>query len=247
MKGVRVITPASASTIDVFDVDNTPSLVGYWKCNGTGTTIRDYSQYGHDLAIQLSSQDTMAGVWENSGYFSPRFATRAIITATGTPLDTQNKVVVASCEIKRLTSLDDLDAGTATDYVNTWSAETYTGFMLGGANGNYYSRVVNGVGYQGSSVSISVGSTVNMAMGFVPSGRLVQSDSIAKILETVAAPLVATLIAQDGKFGFQGPAGRVALRNYQVWAFDTEPSNLNTTVLWMAASPGLVPPWWSGL
>lgn len=248
MIGPSSSTSSRSSTISRYPVADTPSLVGYWPCDdGSGLTLRDLSKYGHHLKVQLGQTDTPDSVWLYPKSFTPSLKTRAYRSATGTPLDTQSRVVVFSMTITRHVALDDIDMGTANDNFNAWSAAPYTGFSVSGTNGSYACRVKGSVQYQGTPGLISTSESLTLCGAFVPGNRLLQSTSLSGPVETVAAPLVAALVAQNGIFALQGNNTPSGVSNYQLWSFLTEPPSLNTVLPWMSVNPGLVPPWWMGL
>lgn len=244
-----------APTIDQIDAANTPSLVGFWKCDDSGSTILDYSGNDHHLTV---TNTNLGGVYDSfesvedaqsfkEGWFSMVKGTKAEVVATSTPLDTGANFVVAHAEFyihDEFSSFWDFDCGTAHDFEGE-----YKGFTLAGAvaQGVWCRVAASEVDKEDTTFRVVEGFTdISLAGGFKPSTSVIGSSD-SNGLDTTAS-LRASLVAQDGKFGL-GPSSsriRVSVRNYQLWSFATEPVYMDETVEWMAINPGKIPPWWIG-
>ena len=248
----------TAPSIDDIDAANTPSLVGFWKCDDSGNQILDYSGNDHHLTVTNtnlgSPQDSFDSVEEaqsfKDGWFSMVKGTKAEVVAIGTGLDTGSNFVVAHAEFYvngTFNSFWDFDCGTAHDFEET--DDTYQGFTLAGAVAQgVWCRVAAGKGaLDDTTIQTVVGFTdISLAGGFKPSTSVLGSSDENGLDTTVSAK--ASLTAQDGKFGL-GPSSsqvRVSVRNYQLWSFSSEPVYMDETIEWLAHNPGKIPPWWVG-
>lgn len=247
-----------APTIDQIDAANTPSLVGFWKCDDVGSTILDYSGNDHHLTVTNTNlgapNDSFASVEEaqafKDGWFSMVKGTKAEVGATGSNLDTDTNFVVAHAEFyihDAFSSFWDFDCGTAHDFEQT--NDTYQGFTLAGAvaQGVWCRVAASTTDKEDTTFQVVSGFTdISLAGGFKPSTSVIASSDSNGLDTTVSAR--AALVAQDGKFGL-GPSSsqvRVSVRNYQLWSFAAEPVYMDETVEWMAINPGKIPPWWIG-
>lgn len=252
--------------IDALDVSAHPSLRGYWKCNDGGLVVRDYSMYANDLTVELSGvgfdEQTM---WSTKpGWMCVKSHDRARIALTPS-LTIGDKFIVLSCEIENENVLSDCDMGTAWDSSGMSTGE-YRGFAvstLGDVSGFRVSEYSLGGGASGhpdliftddaitSNNPVGVGSGYGLAGVFRPGVSISTSISGGQLTTSAAAPSV--LEAQGDTFalasarnnGFEAQTGYTAVRNYQLWAFDTAPPRLDDTLRWMSQHPGLVPWWWT--
>lgn len=283
------VRPASASTIQTFDVDSTPSLIGFWSCSdATGTKVRDFSKHGHHLTIQHGKVDDPNGLgvgdvnrgpgfwWgENPGWLTLKHGDRASITPiAGTPLATGTNHVVAVYEIMQHSVFSDADMGQAWYVYGQYDDPQ-------GPKSNYlgYSLSSGGVGVL--TFRTSIDKAVYDDMGAYPTSRLTVGFNIAvgnSGPDTIAGafvPGVANYASLNGSateslaldasvteletqlntFGLKSSYAVsnvadnpwTAIRNYQLWSFETLPPNLDMTLQWLSASPGKLPPWWVGL
>lgn len=241
----------SSSTKDVFDFENTPSLVGFWPGDiDSQSRVIDYSKYGHHLSYESVAGIPFSAVTtEIPGFLALRFA-RLYCNLTS-QLDSGARAVVATCEFYRPAgNLTDADCGTSNDFPGYYTANTYRGFMVGGHNNELYSRVTSlspTTQTQGTPVVISDDTPATISMGYTPGGNLLQCVDDGSV-ETVDASTVANpLVAQSNVFALQSNGNYFGMRNYQLWVFDSMPSNIEMTLQWLALSPGKIPPWWMGL
>ena len=257
-----IMSPYDSARIENFDVQGTPALRGYWKCNDGGGLVRDSSQYGNHLTLELSGEGfTSETIWTNkSGWLSIKNHDRARITLTDS-LNTGARFVVLSCNIEHENVLSDCDLGSAWDSDGILTG-TYRGFSvapLGDIMAMRVTKYTPGVGnwtnadltmHQAVATGQPLLTPLGLAGAFRPSVSVSLSMDGAALITT--ATTIDTLTAQDGTFAL-GAAnlnlpvdGYTAIRNYQLWAFDTEPPLLDETLKWMSAHPGLIPWWWAG-
>jgi hypothetical protein len=255
LKGSLNIIDPSQVTIDMINPSETPSLVGFWKGNDVvGSTVPDSSGNGYDLTITHNNPGVYDAEFETvaemaayrSGYLTLAPFTTATIEVSGTDLDTQGNSIIWTAELIAEGTLNDADMGTAWDF---GASGTYEGFMLGGQANSWYARVKSltpSATTTTSGTSVSAGTSIYIAAGFVPSDRLVSCVNGGTLQNQ--STTVASLVAQDGRFGFGVSASqeRISVRNYQLWSFSAEPANLNNTVEWMSHNPGKIPAWWVG-
>lgn len=264
-----IVFPKTSSvrpdTIDTIDVSQFAALRGYWKCDDGGGTVQDYSQYGNHLAVELSGVGfTSESMWTTKpGWMCVKNHDRARITLTPS-LTIGDKFIVLSCEIENENVLSDCDMGTAWNSAGMPTGE-YRGFAvstLGDVSGFRVSEYSLGGGASGhpdlifTDDAITGGNPVGVGTGYGLSGVLRPGVSISTSISgaalTTSAAAPASLEAQDNTFalasarntGFETITGYTAVRNYQLWAFDTEPPLLEQTLKWMSANPGLIPWWW---
>lgn len=253
------------SMIDRIDTANHPSLKGYWKCNDGGITVRDYSQYGNHLALELSGDGfaSIDGSWGNKpGFLSIKNHDRAYIALTAS-LTTAAKFVVVSCEIEHQNVLSDCDLGTAWNSDGIATGE-YRGFSIAPLGDVFAFRVTkytpgvgdwpaNPAGDLTMSQAVATGQPLGTPIGIA--GVFRPATSVSLTVDggalITAATMIDTLTSQSGTFAL-GAAnlnlssdGYTAIRNYQLWAFDTAPPRLDDTLRWMGRHPGLVPWWWT--
>lgn len=280
----------SALVIDDIDPSGTPSLIGFWKCHDvdlTTDTMPDHSMYGHDLSVSTGEDINGAGSVNSSrsvsemlttrpGWFTVKSHDKAIMSVTGTPLDTQDKVVLVAAEMIYEAGMDfpftgpDIDVGTSHDIAETLSA--YKGFMIGGAYEDNYFRVtiIDGAtikqwkapavgGNYGGGYHVDPETEFVVAGSFAPGVAVYGSVSRCPVQTSVVSeaggyPIsqATSLVAQDGKFAIRGvnPFQRTSIRNLQVWSWDAAaaPSAdvLKNTVEWMNYNPGKIPAWLVG-
>lgn len=253
--------PASAITIDDFDVQRTPSLVGYWKCNeGQGSSIKDYSQYGHDLTHYLVA-DTVDPWSTFPGYAAVSGLSSWRVPSAGTPLETGGNFVVLCAELNYNSGMD-YDSGQSWKLAGT-QQPTYGGIILAGAGNHIMSAIYNPnqdfptlsggaavqtAGYNTTDEHINIAGAfspgVSVNCWFNDDGNLgLQNKTIATTITQVATPQKSGGIAYVGF----GGGGVVGYRNYTMWSFASEPPMLDVTLQWMARYPGKVPIWWEGL
>ena len=260
--------PPAGSEIGGINPADFPALRGYWKCNDGGSTVHDYSQYGNHLTLELSGAGfTAATVWSTKpGWMCVKNHDRARIALTDS-LTIGDKFIVLSCEIENENVLSDCDMGTAWNS-NGMATGEYRGFSvstLGTVSGFRTSEYSLGGGAVGHPDLIftddaltndnptGIDSGYGLAGAFRPGVSISTSMAGAELTTSAAAP--ATLEAQESTFalasarnaGFEELTGYTAVRNYQLWAFDSEPPRLDYTLRWMSRYPGLLPPWWNGI
>ena len=260
--------PPTGSEIGGINPADFPALRGYWKCNDGGSTVRDYSQYGNHLTLELSGDGfTSETVWTNKpGWMSIKDHDRAWIDLTAS-LTTADKFVVVSCNLEHENVLSDCDLGTA------WNSDgiatgAYRGFSIAPLGDIIAFRVTEytpGVGNWGANPNADLTmaqagmqdreyllTPLGVAGAFRPGASVSLSiDGSALVTEATAT---ATLESQDGVFAlgaadlnFPDVNGYTAIKNYQIWAFASEPPRLDYTLRWMSRYPGLLPPWWNGI
>ena len=263
VKATAMLSPIDAARIENFNVSRTPSLKGYWKCSDGGSTVRDYSQYGNHLTIELSGDGfTSSTIWTNKpGWMSLKNHDRAR-TAITSSLTTGSKFVVLSCNIEHENVLSDCDLGTAWDSDGISSGD-YRGFSvapLGDIMAMRATAYTPGAGDWAANMDLTMSQAVMTGQPLLTplglAGTFRPSTSVSLSIDgsalTTTATTIATLSAQTGTFALGSAnlnltnSGYTAIRNYQLWAFDTEPPLLDETLKWMSANPGLLPWWWSG-
>lgn len=269
----------TAPTIDDLRPSDTPSLIGFWKCfDAANGVIPDHSGYGNDLTIifgynEFSFQSVQEMLDFEPGYLSTKLLDGALTTATGTLLDTQNRVIFATAELRYPVTLgtipgyglaqQDIDFGTSHDIGAVH--DVYQGFMLGGAVGRNYFRVSH---YNGAifnqfyyatdgGVAVAVDTPFAIAGAFIP-GTALYSSVNQQAVQTITTALTSgnpissatSLVAQDGKFGWLSGPQPTSVRNYQLWSWPAASAptaaQLAMTVEWCTYNPGKIPPWLIG-
>ena len=272
----------SGVTINDIDASQTPSLVGYWKCNeSSGLTVKDYSGNGFDLtivpSIDFGPRDESFWWGTNPGYLTLEHGDKALRTGMlNSLLDTKAKFVIASYELIQQNVYSDSDMGQACIVENPFPDESASSDYLG------FTLSAGGVGVQAFRVAID--KAVYDDLGAFPTSRITAADNTVppgasgpdgnsgvfrpdvpnisfsrngESLITVAVDASVTELkmtqADGGTFGFgtshaasQDFHHWTAIRNYQVWAFDAEPDNLDLTLQWLSANPNNIPKWWIG-
>jgi len=254
------IRTARNTTIDNIDVQATPSLAGYWKCDeGSGIVVKDYSQYGNDLEVFQDGPNlhfpTGGGLSHEPGFLSLVTGAGARVGITGERLISGTRPVVMSLELihsKEGNDLWDADMGTAHHKADL-TMGPYEGYMLGGQVLDYYGRITGAGGASFDQPNYTparypAGTVVSMNIGHVPGSRTVLSINDKPQIEALNATLV-SLPAQGNQFQLYGAQSAAVLhvRNVSVWVFDVEPPLFNSTVEWMGYNPGKIPVWWEGL
>lgn len=249
--------------IDAIDPTSHPSLKGYWKCNDGVSTVRDYSQYGNHLTVELSGVGfTAKTMWSTKpGWMCIKNHDRARIALTPS-LSVGDKFIIVACEVENENMLSDCDLGTAWNSAGLSTGE-YRGFSVAtvfGVLALRTSEYVLGGGIPAHPDLVLTNAAVveqpillrpwNVAGVFKPGVSVdLYRDGLP---ETSEATTTATLEAQENSFalaaarnaGYEDTTGYTAVRNFQLWAFDAEPPRLHDTLRWMSANPGLVPWWW---
>lgn len=257
-----IVSPYETARIENFDVANTPSLVGYWKCDDGRSTVRDYSKYQNHLTLELSGEGfTSETVWSNKpGWLSIKNHDRARIALTSS-LTTAGKFVVVSCNFEHQNVLSDCDLGTA------WNSDgiatgAYRGFSIAPLGDIIAFRVTEytpGAGNWASNMDLTMTQAVSSGNALMTplglSGAFRPATSVSLSIDggalVTSATTTATLGSQESTFALGaahldlGSSGYTAVRNYQLWAFDSEPPLLDETLKWMSANPGLLPWWWA--
>lgn len=255
----------AGSEIDRIAPSDFPSLKGYWKCDDRAATIRDYSMYGNHLALEHHPTRGFDAntAWSNkAGWLSIRNHDKASIALTPS-LTTAGKFVVVSCDFEHENVISDCDLGSAWNSDGIATGE-YRGFSIAPLGDIIAFRVTEytpGAGNWASNMDLTMTQAVmtgqplltpiGVAGAFRPATSVSLSIDGSELV--TEATTTATLGAQSGTFALGAadlnlPAyGYTALRNYQIWAFDTEPPRLDYTLRWMSKYPGLIPPWWIGL
>lgn len=239
----------NGGTLTTTYIAATPALVGFWPGDIANGKMRDGSQYGHHLNYTPGTSRSLATVQANAGWATLSQGDRFSINATGR-LDTGNRVVVATAEMYHtLNFIDDIDAGTSSDFPNFYSDEPYSGFMIGGAADEWYTRVSvsPGVKLQGPTINATDNGSNAVCMAFVPGVALKQCNDGGSVSSVDASAFATSLTAQNGQFAIQSNYAALRIRNYQLWVFDEAPADLETTMQWLTANPGLLPKNWYGL
>jgi hypothetical protein len=267
IKKLRRRTTLENVTIDRFNAAGTPSLAAYWPCSdGSGTTVRDYSQYGHHLTWQ---QGTVGGNLSNpwsykNGYLSLIHGDKATVSGiTDSLLDSQDRIVVVSGSFQSGNVLSDADMGTAWEVAleDGSGNPDYLGFSVSTGADVMVFRISTpdetpGVGFatertDAGSGSITTGTPHGVAGVFVPGDSVRCSIDGGSIISTAtlytSVPSVNVFgLCSTRASGFIGSVAPSSVAHYQVWVFDAEPPRLNEALQLMSLHPGVLPRWWEG-
>lgn len=259
---------AESYAVRNMDSADYPALRGFWKCDDGSNTVHDYSQYGNHLAMEFSGDGFNSETcWTTKpGWLCIKNHDRARIALTPS-LTIGDKFIVVGCEFENENVLSDCDMGTAYNSAGIAAGE-YRGFSvasLGDVVGLRVSEYAPGLGPSGHPdlifhEAITSGNPLLSPFGFA--GALLPSTSVRAsfagdvvVADTGATTPPASIEAQDSTFalagarnsGFEAITGYTAVRNYQLWAFATQPPHLEYSLRWLSEHPGCIPPWWGGL